>query len=166
MITFTQIAHNKLDTGLTALARGISDWSPAWPLVADLVRGIAREQFESAGARGASGPWPVLADDYAKAKAKRYPGQPILRATNRLYNSLTDPLGENSVFDPQPKKLTLGTRVEYAIYHQSSGPRARLPRRPIFDFVPGQDDRAIAGVLNRYAIEVARRAGLAITDGL
>lgn len=166
MLTFAlKTDATKLNTALGALARALEDWSPLWPLVGEIVRGIEREQFETEGARGVSGRWPALSARYAKAKARKYAGKTTLRASDRLYNSLTGFVAGDSVFDAAPKKLTVGTRVEYAVYHQSEGSRSRLPRRPILDLVPGRDDRAIAGVLKQHAQHLVQQAGFVVTSG-
>lgn len=59
---------------------------------------------------------------------------PILKRTGALEKSITNPRDQNAIYEPGKQVLILGSRIPYGIYHQSSGPRTRLPYRP-FVFV-------------------------------
>lgn len=65
-------------------------------------------------------------------KRRRYGfDYPLLLATGRLMSSITSPGPDSIASNIAGKQLDLGTRVEYAIYHQSSkGPRRKIPFRP------------------------------------
>ena len=57
---------------------------------------------------------------------------PMMRASGKLERSLTDPADSNSVnLIVNGTALYLGTKVEYAPYHQADGARTRMPLRPI-----------------------------------
>lgn len=57
---------------------------------------------------------------------------PLMKATGELEASLTDPTNSNAInLIINKRALYLGTRVEYAPYHQSPAPRSKLPFRPI-----------------------------------
>ena len=64
-------------------------------------------------------PWAALSVNYRKYKAKRYPGQPILRATGKMQDTAKiKPRGEG--FEVKTTK--------YGRYHQSG--TTRMPARP------------------------------------
>lgn len=54
---------------------------------------------------------------------------PILKQTGRLEKSVTDPGHPENVTRIGPIEMELGTRVPYAVYHQSDAPRSRIPLR-------------------------------------
>ncbi len=57
---------------------------------------------------------------------------PMMRASGRLEDSLTNPTHPDSVnLIVNKNALFLGTKVPYAFYHQASGARETLPFRPV-----------------------------------
>lgn len=116
----------KFDRALTLLNDSFKDFRRIWPQVAAVFYKAERRQFDSEG--GKSGGWAAPSEPYAKAKEIRYPGQPILRATNALYESLTDPTGENAIFSQSEDTLTLGSSLDYAAVHQTGW--EKMPARP------------------------------------
>lgn len=75
---------------------------------------------------------------------------PMMRATGALEKSLTDPVDANSInLIVNQTSLYLGTRVEYAPYHQSDGPRTKIPLRPIV--FTGAEQIAPTDVRNAYS---------------
>ncbi len=118
-IQFTLRAEgSKLDAAIVGLGQKIQDWREAWPAVSDALRGIAMRQLASQGAGGRRESWAPLSPEYARRKQKKYPGQPILQASTRLWQSLVGTT-QDTVEDPASMKLRFGTRVEYAGYLQS-----------------------------------------------
>ena len=154
----------ELQSAIAELGESINDWSGAWPGVAEAIRGIMREQFESEGARGPLGGWAPLSTAYAARKAKDRPGKPLMRSTDRLYESLTGSLTGDSpdtVFDVLPGKLTVGTRVPYAAYSQPAQAEGRQPRRALYDLTEF-DAAAVAVPLHSVARAVAQKLGFGI----
>lgn len=102
------------------LAR-LKDLRPAWRSVLAYLRRQTVTQFATQGTRSGS-PWQPLNPTYAAWKAVRYPGQPILRASDRMFGSL---LGSNNeaIEEMQRQSFTYGTRTPYARYHQKGTPR-------------------------------------------
>lgn len=85
------------------------------------------------------GLYPDLSRRYKVRKQKRWGSvYPILKASGRLEKSTTEPANPDAVMDIVNKDtLYWGTRVPYAIYHQSMEPRkTKLPRRPILLWGP------------------------------
>lgn len=138
----------------------ISDFRPLWPNVADVVYTINQEQFDSEGGRGASGKWAALSPAYKKWKEIHYPGQPILRLTNALYESLTDPEANDAVFQPGKDELVIGTRVPYATAHHRGG---RSPQRQIFSFSEPQK-RRIQKAIQAGLVQFTRQAGFEVQE--
>lgn len=57
---------------------------------------------------------------------------PMMRRRGKLEASLTNPTDPNSVnLIVNKVALYLGTRVEYAFYHQAKGARTKMPFRPV-----------------------------------
>lgn len=68
---------------------------------------------------------------YKMAKYNLSSPYPILFATGTLKNSITNGSDANSVnLIINKSTLVLGTKVPYAIYHQSDQPRTKIPYRP------------------------------------
>jgi len=111
---------------MQGIAVRAQDVRPAWRAVQVDFLAVERSQFATAG----RGQWPALSPAYAAAKARRFPGKPIMRRTDALYRSLTT---GPQVTVVEPHLLLLGSLVPYGKYHQSRKPRGRLPRRPVID---------------------------------
>lgn len=58
---------------------------------------------------------------------------PILKASGRLEQSITNPQSDEAInyITPDKSTLVLGTKTPYAIYHQSDRPRKKMPYRPM-----------------------------------
>jgi phage gpG-like protein len=112
---------------LGVVIRDSDNLLPAFNQIARVFREAESEQFDSLGARGGT-EWPPLSTRYRKWKEKRYPGRPILVLSGRTRESLTRRTGD-SYFTADSHRMTIGTKVPYARFHQS-GTR-RMPKRPI-----------------------------------
>lgn len=95
---------------------------PAWEAISRELLAIEREQFDSEGARG-SGGWAPLAQSTLDAKT----GGSILRDTDALFNSLTEPTDPDHQFIAQPTWMVWGTTIPYARWHQSG--TVNMPQR-------------------------------------
>lgn len=154
----------EIDRGFDRFTALIDDWSPVWEPMADAFLAIERAQFETEGAAEGD-KWAPLSPAYAEWKEQHFGEMPILMRTLRLYESLTDRNSPDFVFDGGERYLTLGTRVPYAIYHQSRQPRAsHLPRRPEIAFSEATK-RALMKVMQMYAVQVARSFGYTNQSG-
>lgn len=89
---------------------------------------IELEQFASQGARGEGGGWAPLSPAYAAAKAKRFPGRPILEASGRMKGSLTQRGHPDGFRRVTRDTYERGTSVPYADAHARGS--ARMPARP------------------------------------
>lgn len=108
-----------------------ADMRPAWEALADRFAFVERRQFATEGAY-ASGGWAPLSPAYAAWKARHYPGQPILRRTDDLFESLTvRPFDEHGGIEViEPSHMMLGSAVRYGRFHQH-GTRRMPRRRPV-----------------------------------
>lgn len=144
------------------LGRTVSDFRPAWPEIERIFFRATLEQFDTEGARSTK--WAPLSPNYAKQKARRFPGRQILVRTGRLKRSLSviGSGGGDQIRDEEATSLTLGTRVDYAIYHQRGG--RRLPaRRPLE--ITLRDAGRMTSRLFRYAERAAGEAGFKVKGG-
>lgn len=111
-----------LNRAFNRVERFISDFRSIWPEVAKEFYIIEEGQFASEGARGASGKWAPLSPAYARWKAQRFPGEPILKLHHDLYESLTSPDAADSVYRLERDEMIIGSRTPYAHVHQKTRP--------------------------------------------
>lgn len=163
MISFSATVDGvpEFDRAFNRIGQIISDFRSIWPEVAQAFYRIEVEQFESEGTRGASGRFTALSPAYAKFKAVKFPGKTILRATDTLFDSLTNPNAPGSVFRPEQSQLTLGTSVPYGVFHQR-GTR-RMPRRPPISMSEDQK-RQIQKAIQIGLVQFMRRQGFSILE--
>jgi phage gpG-like protein len=147
----------QLDRGIARFADGVSDYRPIWPVIMDDFYAQEKDQFATQGAEGGD-TWQPLSPAYSAWKEVHFPGQPILQRTGDLERSLTSSTDPNSVHIPGRKVLTLGTRVPYAIYHQSIAPRTMLPRRPEIN-LPEAFKRSVMHHMQVYLVQIASQMG-------
>lgn len=75
-----------------------------------------------------SGGWSPLSPQYAAWKLTRFPGAPPLVRSGRLAASLSGGTAD-SIFSVTPTKMQIGTRLEYAKFHQYG--TTKMPKRKI-----------------------------------
>lgn len=99
----------------------------ALQLAAAFLRHNAQEQFDTEGEYG-SGGWEPLADSTVAEKDRRELRPEILQATGALMDSLTKRRDPNHFEERlSADSLAFGTRVPYAIYHDTG--TSRMPQR-------------------------------------
>lgn len=117
----------------------VANPQPALETVANLLEAHVAKTFATEGAHSGH-VWPPLAPSTVKARTRRWgyyrqaptggagPTNPILVWRGHLRGSFRrgHPAHVRVV---SPSGLTWGSSVDYAIYHQSTRPRIRLPRR-------------------------------------
>jgi hypothetical protein len=144
-----------LNRGFNRVEAVITDFRSIWPGVAQEFYVIEREQFESEGAVGASGKWAALSPAYKRWKEANYPGQPIMRLENTLFESLTDPEALDAVFRPGKDELVMGSRTPYA--------RRQHRTRPLIS-PSEQQKRRLQKAIQRGLVEFTRRAGFEVQE--
>lgn len=147
----------QLDRGIARFSEGCTDYRPIWPVIEDDFYAQEKAQFESEGAEGGE-KWQALTPEYAGWKETHYPGMPILQRTGDLVRSLTTANDPNGVRIEARRTLTLGSKIPYAIYHQSPAPRKVLPRRPEI-MLTEAFKRSVMHHLHGYLVQVATQSG-------
>lgn len=122
-----EIVVDRLLKGIEDRAR---DLRPAWPAVTKAFQLAVANALSTEGAStGAT--WPQLAKStQADRRRKGFPpAHPILQRTESLERALTLGVGAYVSGQPTSFRYQLSPDVGYFVYHQSKGPRTRLPRR-------------------------------------
>jgi phage gpG-like protein len=145
----------QMDRGIARFADGIADYRPVWPVIEDEFYGQVRRQCATEGAEGGEH-WKPLSAAYGEWKEVHYPGKPILQRTGDLFKSLTSSSDANAVCIEERKKLTLGSRVSYSIYHQTG--TSRMPARPEIQLTEVFKRIAMKNV-QAYLVEIATKVG-------
>lgn len=147
----------KLQLALSRTAEAITDFSPVWNEVRTAFFEIEQDQFQSGGAKGASGTWAALSPKTEAIKIQKYGTFALLAgpliATTRLYKSLTRST-EDTIFETTKTTMAIGTSVPYAKFHQR-GTR-RMPARPPIDLSDKQKDD-LSKVIKKSMLSIVRR---------
>jgi phage gpG-like protein len=142
-----------------ALELDLSDMRPIFESIRTVLYTYIEGAFNTEGALTRSGKWAPLSESYRR----RYPDRPILDRTGALKRSLTSANATGSRTVITKTSLTIGTTIPYGIYHQSTEPRTKLPRRAPIDLTTEQEQE-IARLLNLYLGRRAKSAGWLVTD--
>lgn len=115
----------------------------ASPILREIADGAASEMRQHLQSQQTSqgGTFKALSPVYAARKARRYPGKPILRATDQMANSIVSNSGADFA--------EAGPTDEKARYHASPEPRAKMPLRDPF-FVDPESEQAAAEAFADY----------------
>jgi hypothetical protein len=135
-LSYQFVGLDRLFAGYTRIERGLESLHPLWDMFDDEFYAQETQHFANA-------PWPALTEAYAKRKAKEFPGKPLLRATDALFESLTATGKAGSVRRPRNLSLEIGTRDPKASFHQEGTDRM-VARPPLADPNVGRYE-AIAG---------------------
>lgn len=114
---------------LSRFASNLEQPQHALEAIGAIMREAVQGQFESEGAR-ASGGWAPLTQARIEYKAKYGLDPRILRATDRLFQSLTQKFDADHIERASGDSLVFGSDVPYGIFHQSTEPRTVIPYRP------------------------------------
>lgn len=98
----------QLDRAFNRVDQEISDFRNFWPGVIVVFYEIETGQFQSEGAKGASGKWTPLSPAYKLFKEREFPGKTILRREDALYESMTGPDALDSILRPEKDELIIG----------------------------------------------------------
>ncbi len=145
----------EMDRGIARFADGVSDYRPIWPVIEDDFYAQMKAQFASEGAEGGER-WQPLSPEYAGWKQAHYPGKPILERTGNLLRSLTSGADPNAVKVEDPQALTLGSKIPYAIYHQTG--TSKMPARPEIK-LPEPFKRSVMHHIQVYLVQIATQSG-------
>lgn len=131
MFTLSIVADGEtiVERRLLRFAENVEHPQAALEVVGDLLRESTQKQFDSEGGY-ASGGWKDLAQSTIDQKARLGLDPHILRATDRLMNSLVHKFDPDHIEQTSEDTLIFGSLVPYGIYAQSSQPRTKIPFRP------------------------------------
>ena len=118
--------------------------------------------FEAEGAYEERTKWQDLSPAYARWKARHYPGRKILELTGRMKRSLTVKGGADNVLMISPTEMSVGTRVPYAVLHQTG--TSKLPMRKVIELTASEKKRWVQ-IVHRYLFEVYDTAAKATRQG-
>lgn len=137
------LGEDVLDRTLLSI-EAAEDMRPAFEAIADVFLESERRQFATEG-RWGSGGWAPLSPDYARWKARHYPGQPILRRDDDLFRSLTSGPAVRRI---ERDRVWLGSDVDHGRYHQLGQGVPR--RRPVE--LPESVRRRMVKIMQRFAV--------------
>jgi phage gpG-like protein len=148
ILRFECVGQKTINVHLLDFRDRTVDASPAFSAIAELMRAETAEQFESEGGH-ASGGWKPLKP--ATVKAKQHGGfRPnILQRTGSLLDSLTVKDDPNQIVEVGPLSLRFGTRVSYAVLHQTG--TGHMPARQPLAFTE-QARRNMTTIMQRWLV--------------
>lgn len=145
----------QLDRAFNRIDQEISDFRVFWPGVIVAFYEIETEQFQSEGAKGASGKWTPLSPAYKLFKEREFPGKTILRREDALYESMTGPDALDSILRPEKDELTIGSALPYALIHQKTRPVISLSE---------ENKRKITKSIQQRLVAFARATGFEVEE--
>ena len=145
----------QLDRAFNRIDQEISDFRVFWPGVIVAFYEIETEQFQSEGAKGASGKWTPLSPAYKLFKEREFPGKTILRREDALYESMTGPDALDSILRPEKDELTIGSALPYALIHQKTRPVISLSE---------ENKRKITKSIQQRLVAFARTTGFEVEE--
>jgi phage gpG-like protein len=153
---------------LATFGQSLENMTPAWDYIGrQLLLDFSHQFAQEGGVFG--GRWAPLAESTVAQRTRKYgpwfAAHPILVGTGALEASVEQRGAAGNVFQVGANSLTVGTTVPYAVYHNSSGPRTRLPRRQIVGLSNQRIGYAgrngsIVGILQDYLAYQLRLANL------
>lgn len=163
MIHFTAdvLGEQTINRAFNRVEQFITDFRNIWPAVITEFYAIEIEQFQSEGSRGITGKWAPLSPAYRRWKEIHYPGEPILRLTHALVNSLTTPDALDSILRPEKDELVIGSSVPYAVFHQTG--TGIMPARPPIA-MNETSKRRIQKAIQSKLVELTRKAGFEVRE--
>lgn len=97
--------------------------------------------------------WPALSPAYDGWKSGRHPGMPIMRLSDRLYESVTSQTTD-TIWRVGPRSIQFSSRVPYFEYHQLG--TSRMPARPVLT-LPESAERTLLGMMQAYVLSGVTR---------
>ncbi|MCP3684539.1 MAG: hypothetical protein GY861_17880 [bacterium] len=139
IISFITENDKEFTTVLDNAAEKISDFRIPFGLIANHFYKGNKKIFSLKG----PGLYEDLSPNYKKAKEKEVGFiYPILKRKGRLERSLSGKNANEAEFFAGRQTLVMGTKVPYAIYHQSDKPRNKLPQRKMIFIDGGPAERS------------------------
>lgn len=155
MINIT-IDQKDLEVTLRGLQEGLGDLRPVWQGAAhQIFLDMMQAHFVSEGQHSGEG-WVPLSPGYAAWKERNYPGQPLMRLTDRLFGSLTTKDDPEHVFRSGPSFAEYGTQVRYAPAHHYGYPPRNLPVRRVIPRLTTEEGERLVDAIVAYLFQKMR----------
>lgn len=130
-ILFDVAGDVQINRELLRVGANASDSAPAFASIADFWIDETKEQFATEG-RHASGGWKPLQPATLERKRRNHLRPEILRATDRMMDSLTVKGDSDMILEISASELLFGSKVPYVGAHQRPKATSPLPqRRPV-----------------------------------
>lgn len=159
-VTLQVDGQRQFDRIFQRFDESLRDLTPIGDDIRDVFWAVEQEQFESEGAKGASGRWVPLSPAYEKQKIARYGSfaliAGILHATGDMYKSLTRQTPD-TVYQKSRDSVVIGTSLARAGYHQRGG--THLPKREVISF-SDQQQRYFMKEIQKALVREVRRNGV------
>lgn len=152
VIEIQTLGEERLIRGFNRFLEDVKDIRPA---LYEIQKDFYAMNERNFSAQGKPVPFPPLSPRYAEWKSKHFPGKPIMRATDKLFNSLTGVNQEDAqdtIADVKKMSARFGTRVGYALRHQLG---YDMPMRKIVQ-LEEESKRRWTHIIHRYAQKSAR----------
>ncbi|QIN94340.1 hypothetical protein SEA_ABBA_11 [Arthrobacter phage Abba] len=146
--TFDSSGFEPFTLVLDRFRNHVGDAEPAMRAMAEYqVKVVNKRAFDQQGTPE-TGAWAPLSPPYARWKAKRRPGRPILVFDGDLRESMTVP--GKGVFEVTGTQFVVGTAIDYAKYHQQGTPL--MPARRLLGSPRQTDVSHMAKMLQRWIV--------------
>ena len=140
--SFADLADNIGETDERLNSLDLNDLVPV--IVAEVIRVFETEGY---------GQWAALSPEYRAWKEANYPGQPILRLTDKYFSAASQPGSPNNFIESDDNRIEYGVDgVEYAGYHEYGTSKA--PPRPVFSLLEESEafQQAVTQALDQIII--------------
>lgn len=148
ILQFEVFGHKQLARDLTRFGEFAGDAAPAWLKIIDEMKTDIQEQFDTQGA-SMSGGWAPLKPVTIERKSAMGLRPEIMRATDRLMQSLTDAAGSDQELKVEPHGFEFGSKVAYGGFHMGPAKDGSRPARKPVDFTEAQR-RKYVKILQTY----------------
>jgi len=147
-LTFSGAGTKPVTAVLQRWQNNLGDATPAFEAMASYQKKtVNARQFKEQGSVE-TGKWSALSPPYARWKARVRPGRPILVFDGDLKREMTVP--GQGIYDVWRSGMTVGTDIEYAIYHQKGTPG--MPARPLIGEARRRDTLHFAKILQGWIV--------------
>lgn len=141
------VIHTQV-VGLERLLTGFNTVEQGLTRLRGLFEKFGQEFYSQEIKLFALAPWKPLTPAYAKLKRAKYGDKPVLRATDRLWRSLTQKGSEGNVHRISDDGAEFGSAVPYGVFHHESRPPLAEP-----------DEERYSTIAGEYAVKLAEQAG-------
>lgn len=148
VVDFEVYGHKQISRELARISEFSGDAAPAWEKIVSMMKDDIQEQFDTEG-RSMSGGWEPLKPVTIENKARQGLRPEIMRATDRLMESLTDERGSDQTLVIERFGFEFKSLVDYGAYHMGPSKDGTRPARPPVDFTEAQR-RKYVKVLQAY----------------